>query len=98
MLVQRIGENGEFDPFTTAGETAERHLDYIVDWVKRMMEPYQSSRGYVETHVLLLTPVIASIFAKAGYSKDDVATYLMKNAVVPARYGEGMVGGAEMFP
>ena len=76
------------DPFTTAGETAERHLDYIVDWVKRMMEPYQSSRGYVETHVLVLTPVIASLLAKAGYSKQDVASYLMRNAVVPARYYE----------
>ena len=54
------------DPFTTAGETAERHLDYIVDWVKRMMEPYQSSRGYVETHVLQLSPVIASVLAKRG--------------------------------
>jgi len=76
------------DPFTTAGETAERHLDYIVDWVKRMIEPYQSSRGYVETHVLQLTPVIASLLARAGYSKQDVAAYLMKNAVVPARYYE----------
>ena len=40
------------DPFSSAGESAERHLDLIVDWVKRMIEPYQSSRGYVESHVL----------------------------------------------
>ena len=53
-----------------------------------MIEPYQSSRGYVETHVLQLTPVIASLLARAGYSKQDVATYVMKNAVVPARYYE----------
>ncbi|MBI3936549.1 MAG: hypothetical protein HY323_06190, partial [Betaproteobacteria bacterium] len=76
------------DPFSTAGENAERHLDYAVDWVKRMIEPYQSSRGYVESHVLFLTPVIASIIARAGYSKEDVARYIMKNAVVPARYFE----------
>lgn len=76
------------DPFSTAGETAERHLDYAVDWVKRIIEPYQSSRGYVESHVLLLTPVIASILAKGGYSKQDVANYLMKNATVPAHYFE----------
>lgn len=76
------------DPFTTAGESAERHLDYIVDWVKRMIEPYQSSRGYIETDVLVLTPVIASVLAKGGYSKHDVAQYLMKHAVVPARYYE----------
>lgn len=76
------------DPFTTAGESATRHLDYIVDWVKRMIEPYQSSRGYVETHVLLLTPAIAAVLAKAGYSKQDVPDYLVKHATVPARYYE----------
>jgi hypothetical protein len=76
------------DPFTTAGETAERHLDYIVDWVKRMTEPYQSSRGYEETNVLLLTPVIAALLAKAGYAKADVERYIMQHALVPARYYE----------
>jgi hypothetical protein len=76
------------DPFSTAGENAQRHLDYAVDWVKRMIEPYQASRGYIESHVLLMTPVIASLIAKAGYSKQDVADYLMKNAVVPAHYFE----------
>ncbi len=53
-----------------------------------MIEPYQSSRGYVESHVLVLTPVIASLLAKAGYSKHDVAEYIKKNAMVPARYYE----------
>jgi hypothetical protein len=86
------------DPFATAGETAERHLDYIVDWVKRMVEPYQSSRGYVETHVLVLTPVIASLLAGAGYSKQDVARYLTKNAVVPARYYEWSMLQADHHP
>jgi hypothetical protein len=86
------------DPFTTAGESAERHLDYIVDWVKRMIEPYQSSRGYVETHVLQLTPVVAALLAKAGYSKPDVAAYLMKNAVVPAHYYEWSMLQADHHP
>ena len=76
------------DPFSTAGESAERHLDYAVDWVKRMIEPYQASRGYIESHVLLLTPIIASLLAKAGYSKRDVADYITRNAVVPAHYFE----------
>lgn len=76
------------DPFSTAGENAERHLDYAVDWAKRMIEPYQASRGYVESHVLLMTPVIASLIANAGYSKQNVVEYIMKNAVVPAHYFE----------
>jgi hypothetical protein len=76
------------DPFSTAGESAERHLEYIVDWVKRVIEPYQSSRGYVESHVLVLTPVIAALLAGAGYSKHQVAEYLMAHATVPARYYE----------
>ncbi len=76
------------DPFTTAGASAQRHLDQIVDWVKRMIEPYQSSHGYVESHVLLLTPVIAAILAKAGYAKRDVSEYLKQHATVPARYYE----------
>jgi hypothetical protein len=76
------------DPFTTAGENAERHLEYLVDWVKRMIEPYESSRGYVESHVLMLTPVIAAVLAKGGYSKRGVSDYLKKNALVPASYYE----------
>ena len=76
------------DPFSTAGENAERHLDYAVDWVKRIIEPYQASRGYVETPVLLMTPVIAGLVANAGYSKQDVADYLKKHATVPAHYFE----------
>ena len=76
------------DPFSTAGESAERHLDYMVDWVKRMIEPYQSSSGYIESHVLLLTPVIASLLARAGFSKRAVVDYIKYNAVVPAHYYE----------
>jgi hypothetical protein len=76
------------DPFSSAGESAEPHLELIVDWVKRMIEPYQSSRGYVESHVLILTPVIASLLAKAGYSKRDAVDHLKKNATVLARYYE----------
>jgi hypothetical protein len=76
------------DPFSSAGESAERHLELIVDWVKRMIEPYQSSRGYVESHVLVLTPVIAAVLANAGYSKHDIAEYIRKHATVTARYYE----------
>jgi hypothetical protein len=86
------------DPFTTAGEAPQRHLDYIVDWAKRMIEPYQSSRGYVETHVLVLTPVIAALLAKSGYSKRDVSEYIKNNALVPAHYYEWSMLQADHHP
>ena len=76
------------DPLTSAGELAERHLELIVDWVKRMMEPYQSSRGYVESNVLMLTPVIAGLLARAGYARRDLSDYIRKHARVTARYYE----------
>ena len=76
------------DPLTSAGESAERHLELIVDWVKRMIEPYQSSRGYVESNVLTLTPVIAGLLARAGYSRRDIADHIRRHATVTARYYE----------
>jgi hypothetical protein len=36
--------------------------------------------------VLVLTPVIASVLANAGYSKHDVAEHIRKHATVTARY------------
>lgn len=86
------------DPFTTAGETPERHLDYMVDWVKRMTEPYQSSMGYEETHVLLLSPVIASVLARGGYAKEAVSDYLVRNATVPASYYEWSIAQQDHHP
>ncbi|MEI8036360.1 MAG: hypothetical protein WCH96_12890 [Betaproteobacteria bacterium] len=59
-----------------------------------MIEPYQSSLGYVETHVLMMSPIIARIIANGGYSKKDVNEFLMKEATVPAHYFEwGMTQG-----
>jgi hypothetical protein len=86
------------DPFTTAGESAERHLDYIVDWVKRMIEPYQSSLGYEETHVLQLSPSIAKVLARGGYSKSDVERFLMQRVTVPAHYYEWSMTQCDHHP
>jgi hypothetical protein len=73
------------DPFSTVGDRAERHLEYVVDGVKRMINPYEASEAYIETNVLLVTPVVAAIFAKDGYSKQAVNDYIMKNATLTAR-------------
>ena len=73
------------DPVATAGENPKRHLDYIIDWVKRMIEPYEASRQYGETHVLLMTPTVAAILAKGGYSKEAVNRYILEYTVMTAR-------------
>ncbi len=76
------------DPFSTVGDHAERHLEYVVDGVMRMINPYEASEGYIETNVLLVTPVVAALLAKDGYSKQSVNDYIMKNAVMSARQFE----------
>ncbi len=72
------------DPFQSMGEKAERHLDYIVNWVKRIIEPFEAFEKRTESNVLLLSPIVASVIAKGGYSKEDVKRYIMEHAVVPA--------------
>jgi hypothetical protein len=79
------------DPFSTAGENADRHIEYILDWVMRMIQPYEASEGYVETNVLLLTPVIASVIAKGGYSKQQLNDVIMQRAMVTAREFERLM-------
>ncbi len=86
------------DPFSTAGESAEQHLEYIVDTVKRTIHPYEAAEGYVETHVLLLTPVIATLIAQAGYSKQMLNDYIMKHAVERAQEFERQMCLGNAYP
>lgn len=76
------------EPLQTVGDKAEQHLDYLTDWLVRMVEPYEAMRGYDETHVLFLSPVVAELLAAQGYSRDMVADYLKKHAKVTAEYFE----------
>ena len=76
------------DPMQTNGETAEQHLDYMVDWATRMIEPYQTMRDYHENHVLLLSPVVAKRLADAGYTKETISRYILDHAKVTAEYFE----------
>jgi len=72
------------DPVQTTGGKPEHHLDYIVDWVKRIIEPYRASEGESESNVVILSPTVARLLAKGGYSKDDIKQYIKKHAVLPA--------------
>jgi hypothetical protein len=76
------------DPFQSTGERAKQHLDYITDWVERMIEPYEAMRRYQETHVLFMSPIVAKLLAAQGYSKEDVNSYIREHARVTASYFE----------
>lgn len=76
------------DPLQTTGDQAQQHLDYLCDWVVRMIEPYEAMRGYPETHMLFLSPVVARLLASQGVSKQDISDYILKNARVTAEYFE----------
>jgi hypothetical protein len=76
------------EPFQSTGDRAEQHLDYITDWVQRMVEPYEAMRRYKETHILFLTPVVAKLLAGQGYSKEEVNAYVKDHAKVTASYFE----------
>jgi hypothetical protein len=76
------------EPFQSTGDKAEQHLDYVTDWVQRMVEPYEAMRRYKETHILFLTPVVAKLLASQGYSKEKVNEYVKDHAKVTASYFE----------
>ena len=67
-------------------EAAEFHLDYIVHWVLRMMEPYECATLVPRYHLLVMSPVVAAPITKGGYSsKADVERYLLEHSLLTAR-------------
>lgn len=76
------------DPVQTNGDLAVQHLDYLTDWVTRMIEPYEAMRRYQETHVLFLSPVVAKLLAAQGYTKEAIDCYIREHAKVTAEYFE----------
>ena len=76
------------EPFQSTGDKAEQHLDYMTDWVQRMVEPYEAMRRYKETHILFLSPVVAKLLASQGYSKEKINEYIQQHAKVTASYFE----------
>ena len=87
-VVSIVSGRCQSDPMQTNGSTAEQHLDYMVDWATRMIEPYQTMRDYHENHVLFLSPVVAKRLADAGYTKETIARYILDHAKVTAEYFE----------
>lgn len=41
-------------------------MDYLTEWVERMLEPYEAMRGYQETGVLLSLRLLQSCWLLRG--------------------------------
>lgn len=53
-----------------------------------MIEPYEAMRGYIENHILFLSPVVAKLLASQGYGKEKIDEYIRNRAKVTAEYFE----------
>jgi hypothetical protein len=70
--------------FTTVGDTAEEHLKGLVGYVSRSITHGSLLTKPTRYQILVLSPLVAGIIAKGGYSKQDVKQYLFKNARLSA--------------
>lgn len=84
-VVTLVSARDMSDAFATTGVSAEEHLDYIVDWVVRVIEPFRVAHMVKEANLLIVSPIVASLLGAQGYSKDAVKRYLHEHASVPAR-------------
>jgi len=73
----------ESPPTTTAGNTAERHLDRIAQWISWQTELGISNKPEFAM-TLLLSPVVARILGQGGYSVSKVQEYLFEHSKIPA--------------
>lgn len=72
----------------TSHETAEEHLQILAEEVRREL-----GSQYIEVMVifgpevapvLCLSPLVANVLSKAGYSKKDIKRYIFDNSKIPA--------------
>ncbi|MFC1933496.1 hypothetical protein ACFLXU_07780 [Chloroflexota bacterium] len=83
-----------FAHLTPMGDTAEELLNVISAWMRRdmtSMMPYISFTKFNPARKkqlnlsVLLTPPVADVIAKGGYSKKDVQEYLYEHTKIPAK-------------
>jgi len=69
--------------FPTVGDTAEEHLKGLAGFVPRNIDHGTLTRP-TRYKVVVLSPLVAGIIARGGYSKQAVKEYLFKNARLTA--------------
>ncbi len=78
-------------PVYTGTEKAAEHMDIIADVIGQRTCGYWSAMGMVFAHwhpLIALGPSIAKVFAREGWTKDDIRQYLYKNVTMPASRAE----------
>jgi hypothetical protein len=78
------------------GSTPDEILPYLADGMARvtgwdLTHVYGLGQGHYRP-LLVLSPVLARVFARAGWSKDDVKAELFARARIPARKFEQLIG------
>jgi hypothetical protein len=87
-------------PNYSAGESAEEHLALMTEFIGASTSALWSMRiGLMMgkwSSLFVVTPMIAKVLARDGYTKRDVANYLYENCTMPAsvieRYEASRVG------
>ena len=74
-------------PVYTGSENVIEHAEIIADVIGQRACGYWTAIGMVYSHwhpLLMLGPSIAGVFARAGWSKDDLRNYLYENVRIKA--------------
>ncbi|MBI2907331.1 MAG: hypothetical protein HYX92_06735 [Chloroflexi bacterium] len=78
-------------PTYTAGHTALEHLEMLAELIGRRSMTYWSAHCIIERRghpLFLLSPSIARVLARDGFTKDGVKRYLYDNVKAPAGFLE----------
>jgi hypothetical protein len=72
--------------FITIG-SADNQIEIIAEEASRALsqDPVLQAFGPERRHMLVLSPLVASILSEGGYSKRDVQEYLFENVGIPGR-------------
>jgi hypothetical protein len=97
-------------PLTTTGDTAAEHLDRMALWIRNVVDvglwagvPGATGGSRSEFYkdwaaMLLISPTVASVLAKNGYSVNDVRRALWEKSKIPAKDWDALVASYDASP
>jgi len=90
-------------PTYTSGHTAERHVGALAEFIGQSTSAFWSmSTGLLRdkwSSLYVMSPRVANVIAKDGWSKRDVAQYIYEHCTIPMsvleRYSQGRTANSE---